>query len=149
MCERAGNLGALFSGEAGPGTVFDRFGFPDPPREFEGPAIEARTDPEASTDIDAPSSISVSMARSSAPPDLAVLCVEEELQRVRTPMAVECADAADLVDAVDSLRAGIEDRLGPGEDIVGNLTLLVSIFILDLRRFKGITTGVSSSDPSA
>jgi len=59
--------------------VFDRLGLPDVPRAVEGPAMEASTEPDASTDTEVPSSISVSIARSSAPADLVVLWVAEEL----------------------------------------------------------------------
>lgn len=80
--DRAGSFGGLCSGDTGPGTVFDRLGFPDAPLP-EGPASEASTEPEARTDTDAPSSISVSIARSNAPPDRVVVWVADEALRAR------------------------------------------------------------------
>jgi hypothetical protein len=66
--------------------VFDRLGFPEA-RLPEGPAIEASTEPEARTETDAPSSISVSIARSNAPLDRVVVWVAAEALRVRLGLA--------------------------------------------------------------
>lgn len=57
-------------------------GFPEA-RLPEGPAIEASTEPEARIETDAPSSISVSIARSNAPADRVVVWVVAEALRVR------------------------------------------------------------------
>jgi hypothetical protein len=80
--DRAGSFGGLCSGDTGPGTVFDRLGFPEEHLP-EGPATEANNEPEARTETDAPSSISVSIARSNAPPDRIVVCVADEALRAR------------------------------------------------------------------
>jgi hypothetical protein len=96
-----GNLGGFCSGEAGPGTVFDRLGFPRPLPDAD-PPIEARTEPEARTETDAPSSIRVSIARSKAPTDF---CVAIDALLLRTEpakdVAAEREDIADRNDVAD------------------------------------------------
>ena len=97
MWDRVGNLGGFCSGEAGPGTVFDRLGFP--PLPFADPPMEARTEPDARTETDAPSSISVSIARSKAPSDL---CVAADALLLRAELATEVAtEREEVVDRND------------------------------------------------
>ena len=97
-----GSFGAFCSGDVGPGTVFDRLGLPG--LLLGAAPMEARTEPEARTETDAPSSISVSIARAKAPADLAVVCVAADvLLECNTPAkdVAEEADAADFSDAAE------------------------------------------------
>lgn len=100
MWDRVGNLGGFCSGEVGPVTVFDRFGFPWPLPGAD-PSIEARTEPEARTETDAPSSIKVSIARSKAPVDFVVLCVAADALLVRAGPTKDGAERAETVDRND------------------------------------------------
>lgn len=119
--------------------MFDRLGFPGPLLDAD-PPIEARTEPEARTEMDAPSSIKLSIARASAPTDFTVACVAADALLERTgpakDVAAEEADIADLNDAADIWREG------PGG-------CLQSRDAADLRTSRGITTGVSSSESCA
>lgn len=133
MWDRVGNLGAFCSGEAGPGTVFDRLGFPEP---LPGVGMEARTEPEARTETDAPSSIKVSMARSKAPADLIVLCVAADALLERgVPVKVVANEREEIVesnDAAEVWREGPVRCLSSDDAEVGNLTLFVPSLNEDL-----------------
>ena len=96
-----GSFGGFCSGDAGPGTVFDRLGFPAPLLDAD-PPMEARTEPEARTETDAPSSIKVSIARAKAPTDFAVPCVVADALLERTePARDDVAEEADIADLSD------------------------------------------------